>query len=169
MRPMDGFAWGTKLGVAVVLFVVAGGVHLLIGVLTPIVLPLMKPGNILLLSERSDSAAYGRSSAEWMEQEPELRTYRNVMIYVIAGLLVAAGTLELLLTWFGVRAGMTWALAGLTIVGVVTIAFWLLALGPYFRAGAPIGLQDLPPFMWVPSLAYPPAIALAWWSRMTLG
>jgi hypothetical protein len=164
---MDGFSWPSKVGVAVILFLVAGGVHLLIGALTPIVIRVMKPDNILLLSERSDSETYGRSTGDWMSAEPALRTYRNVLFHVLAGLLVAAGVMEVLLTWFGVRAGMTWALVGLTVVGGATILFWLVALIPYFQAGAPMGLGDLPPFMWIPSLAYPPALLLAWWAHLT--
>ena len=164
---MDGFAWSSKAGIAVVLFLVAGGVHLLIGALTPFVLRMMKPDSTLILSERSDSATYDRSTGEWMSAEPALRTYRNVVFHIVAGLLVAAGIMEILLAWFGVRAGMTWALAALTFVGGATILFWLVALMPYFEAGAPVGLGDLPPFIWIPSVAYPPAILLAWWARVS--
>lgn len=91
---------------------------------------------------------------------------RNAVFHVVAGLLVATGFMELLLAWFGVRAGMTWALVALSFVGGSTMVFWLVALTPYFQARAPIGLGDLPPFMWIPSMAYPPAIVLAWWARL---
>lgn len=166
---MAEFVWASKLGIAVALFLLAGGLHLVIGAVTPVALRLVRPDNSLFVTERSDTAAYGRSTAAWLAAEPELRTYRNVMLHVLAGLLFAAGLLEVALAWFGVRTGQTWALATLSVVGLATIAYWAVALLPYVDARAPLGLSDLPPFMWFPSLAYPPAIALAWWHHLGSG
>lgn len=162
---MADLSWTSKTGIAVVLFLIAGGMHLLIGALTPLGLRLAKPGDTLIVSERSDSAAYGRSTGAWMEAEPELRTYRNVMLHLLAGLLLVAGVLEVAVAWYGLREGQAWALPVLTFVGIATLAYWTVALLPYVGARAPLTLGDLPPFMWVPSLAYPPAIVLAWWAR----
>lgn len=166
---MAEFVWASKMGIAVALFLIAGGTHLVIGAVTPVALRLVKPDNSLFVTERSDTVAYGRSTAAWLAAEPELRTYRNVMLNVLAGLLFAAGLLQVALAWFGVRTGQTWALAALTVAGLVTIAYWVVALLPYIGARAPLGLGDLPPFMWLPSLVYPPAIALAWWAFISGG
>jgi hypothetical protein len=95
-------------------------------------------------------------------QQPALETYRNVMWTIAAGLLAAASLLQGAIAWFALRPGQTWALPALTLVGLVLVAFWGLALWPYGAARAPLTLADLPPFMWIPAALLVPATVCSW-------
>lgn len=161
----DPASWGSLLGVSVILFVMAGAFQILIGVFTPITLATFGwDDSSLAVSQRSDAQAYGSAPEEIMEREPAVRTFRNVVWTIVAGLLTGLGLLEIVVALFGARTAQVWAVATLTAVALVLVVFWLIALVPYFRSGAPMTLADLPPFMWVPALLHLPAVALAWWS-----
>jgi hypothetical protein len=160
---MDGaFQWASPLGVGVGLFLASAAFHFLIGVLTPVGIRLWSNDDILIASKRSDTKAFGTSPPEMIAKEPAIATYRNVMWTIVAGFLVALAVVEGAVAWFGLRAGAPWALVALAAEGIVLVAFWILAFGPYFAARAPLTLADLPPFMWVPGLLLVPAAILSW-------
>jgi hypothetical protein len=84
------------------------------------------------------------------------------LLQVIGGLLLSAGVLILGISWFALRAGQSWALAVLSVAGLVVLPIWVIVFRPYISSGASPGLADLPPFMWIPAAVLLPAIALSW-------
>lgn len=156
------FTWGSYLGVGVSLFLATAAFHFLIGVATPIAIRTIATDSTLAVSNRSDAKAYGKSPEEMIANEPALRSFRDVVWTILAGLLVGAALLEAAVTWFALRDGQAWALPTLAVEGVLLIAFWVIALWPYVKAGAPLTLADLPPFMWVPAVLLVPATVCAW-------
>lgn len=72
----------------------------------------------------------------------------------MAGLLVALGAAVMGIAWFSVRQGEAWGLWSLVGVGALALPFWVLITGKYVAAGAPLGLGDIPPFMWVTTLLW---------------
>jgi len=152
------FNWASPLGVGVALFLVGAAVHLVIGVLTPVVIETPAGTHFLFLSGRTDAALYGTDTARLLRDSPELRQLRTTLLTVVGGLLVGFAIAELGLIWFGLRAGQAWALWVLVVSGLVLLPIWFLVLRPYFAAG-PVGLGDLPPFMWIPAATLLPAIA----------
>lgn len=156
------FTWGSYLGVGVSLFLATAAFHLFIGVATPIAIRAISSDSTLIVTNRSDTKTYGKSPNEIIANEPAVRTFRNVVWTIIAGLLVGAAVVEAAVTWFGLRTGQAWALPTLAIEGVLLILFWFVALWPYVKAGAPLTLGDIPPFMWVPALLLLPATVFSW-------
>ncbi|HLE13490.1 MAG TPA: hypothetical protein VI776_01980 [Anaerolineales bacterium] len=81
---------------------------------------------------------------------------------MIAGFLLLAGVLFISIAWFGLRQAQPWTLTSLFVAGLLALAFWALALSPYFRMGIPVTIGDLPPFIWIPAVLILPAIILGW-------
>ncbi len=157
-----GFQWASPLGFSVVLFILSGVLWVVIGVLTPLMLNAKIGGQALIITSRTDAVVFGGSPADLLQASPALAQLRTILLTIIGGLLVAAGSLFVALAWFGVRQGQTWALGSLTLAGIVVLPFWLLVLWPYFQKGAPIALIDVPPFMWVPAALLIPAAVMGW-------
>jgi len=149
-----------------ILFLIGGGMWLLIGLLTPPLLDRNVGPPILFVSERTDTALFGADPREIRAVNPDLTTLRGIILRALAGLLVASGTLTLGVAWFGMREPETWALTLLTIVGLVVLPYWWVALEPYRAAGVGLRLSDIPPFMWVPAIVMPVAAALGWVDRL---
>jgi hypothetical protein len=140
----------TALAVAKWLFAAAGGFHLLIGLLTPV---FGFPPHIVGLSARTDRAMWNATSEELLQDRVvhDLRTHHHI---VIAGLLVGLGIAELALALFGIGAGIPGALYALMASGLVMLPYWIAMVLQFARAGVAVGLWDLQPFVWVPTLLW---------------
>jgi hypothetical protein len=153
--------WGTPLGAAVALFLLAGGFHALIGVLTPVAgRPNWAP-NILIYSEEADRAIFGRSPQE-LRQEADVMKLREITLGMVSGLLVGLGLLEMVVAWFGVRSGATWAVVALAGIEVFMVLFWAVGHRLWIEVGMVGGLGALQPFQYVPVFLTVPATLLAW-------
>ena len=158
----DPFKWSSPLGVSTVLFLVIGAMWLAIGALT---VPLLERGSeahIIFVSERTDTAHFGDAPSRLLGSNSALAKYRTMMLTVVAGFLLLAGTMFVLVSWFGLRNGSRWALAALCAGGLLATALWVVALVPYYRAGIKITLADAPPFIWLPAILIVPATVLGW-------
>ena len=161
-QPSFDFHWFSPLGISVVLFLLYGAIYILIGGLAPFVLNTEIDQQILIISNRTDSIVFGRAPSELRRDDPALARLRTILFTIMGGLLFVAGFFLIALTWFGLRQGQTWALAALTIGGMVVFPYWFLALRPYFQPGVNLTLADMPPFMWVPAVLLLPAVVLGW-------
>ena len=147
------------LSASVGLFLASGAFWVAIGLLIPIARDRGSGDRTLIVSPRSDTALFGDAPERLMRNDPSLGKLRAILLDVVGGLLVAAGALELVVAWFGLREREIWSLAALAGVGAGVLPFWWLVRGRYVRAGAPLALFDIPPFMWVPAaLLLPGAI-----------
>lgn len=144
-----------------VLFTIGALMHLLIGVLTPMLVHEDSSVTILFVSTRTDTALYGAAPRDLVAADPHLGALRRTILMALSGLLVGMAVLELALIWFGLRTEQGWALAALAIAGVAMLPFWYLVFRPYRAAGIPLALSDLPPFIWVPALVLLPATVLS--------
>ena len=156
----ESFKWLSPLGVSTALFIAMGVLWILIGALT---VPFHNRGTgseMLFVSHSTDAAYFGTSPSDLLASTPALAKLRTLLLTVIAGFLLLAGSTFVFLAWFGLRQGLAWALATLAIGGVLAIAWWALALLPYFRSGIRVTIGDLPPFMWIPAFLILPAIVL---------
>jgi hypothetical protein len=154
----ESFRWMSPLGASVALFLAIGILWLLIGALT---VPLHDKG-AGFVSPATDTAFFGKNPSDLLASDPAFRKLRTLLLTVIAGFLLLSGSLFVSLAWFGLKAGFAWALPALSIGCLLAIALWALALLPYFRAGIPVTVGDLPPFMWVPAALIVPATVLGW-------
>lgn len=153
------FTWSSPLGAAVALFLASGALWVFIGVAIPIGVR-ARWGSPMIVSSRTDAGLLGSELAELEARQPAVRSVRTVMGDWLAGLLAAAGVLVMAVAWFGLRSGAWWAWWTLVLVELLVLPFWVLSLAPYVRAGAPLALGDLPPFMWVPAALLVPAAIL---------
>lgn len=151
----------SMLTASVVMFMLIGALWVFVGVLA---VPLHKKGSeatIAFVSGRTDTAFFGKTPSEMMS-DPAVSAFRTMMITIISGGLVGAGVLLMFVTWHGIRAGHLWALVGVSAACLLAVAFWLIALAPYPRAGVKLTLGDAPPFIWVPALLWLPATVLGY-------
>jgi len=157
----DPFRWTNPLGVSVVLFLAIGALWLLIGLLA---VPLHKRANpdYLFVSTPTDTAYFGAAPSELAPAGSALAKLRTLLLTVISGFLLLAVVLLISVAWFGLRQGQPWALASLALGILLAVAFWALALLPYFQARVPVSLGDLPPFIWIPAALLVPATILGW-------
>ncbi len=156
------FRWLSPLGISTVLFLVMGALWIFVGTLT---VPLHDPtpnATALFVTPRTDTAYFGAPPPELLAADPALIKLRTLLLTVLAGFLLLAGTSFIFLAWFGLRQGHGWALAALGAGSALAVVWWALALLPYVRAGVGLTLGDLPPFMWVPAALLLPAVALGW-------
>lgn len=162
---MADLAWSSPLGLSVTLFLVAASIHVLIGVATPFVLHLgpRGPGG-LLFSARTDAVAFGPDAVTRVEQDPGLAKAHVLTLDLLAGLMLALGVCELLLAWFGLRAGQAWAFAALTASAIIMLVYGGFVFSRYVASGVVPSLGDLPPFLWVHVGASVPAIAAGAWA-----
>jgi len=162
----EDFRWISPIGLGVTLFLATAGIHLVVGILTPILLgspAYSDPGrSILFVSNRTDTALYGASPADLLTADPHLVLLRRTILIALAGLLVGFGVVEAFLAWFGLGGAHSWALAALALSGVAMLPFWLLVLRPYLEAGIALTLGDVPPFIWVPAALLVPATVASW-------
>lgn len=155
------FRWFSPLGISVALFLFYGAFYIFIGALTPVMMNSEIGRQVTVSSAQKDSALLGGPLPELLKASPALAKLRTMLLNMIGGLLVVAGILVMAVAWFGLRPGQIWALATLTIAGVVVLPFWWLVFRPFAHAGIGVGL-DLPPFMLVPGLLLLPAALLGW-------
>ena len=105
---------------------------------------------------------FGKDPSELLNGNSELMKLRTILLMMLAGLLVFAGCIQVSIAWFGLRCGQKWALTTLAIAGLIQFPFWYLVLKPYIKASIHLGLSDIPPFIWLPSVLLLPAIILGW-------
>ena len=154
------FRWISPLGASVAIFLGIGFLWILIGALT---VPLHNKGlGAGFVSESTDTAYFGTNPSDLLANDPPYRKLRTLLLTVIAGLLLLAGSLFVAIAWFALKLGQVWAVPALGLAEPLALLFWALALLPYFRSGIPVTLGDLPPFMWIPGVLIVPAILLGW-------
>ena len=156
------FQWLSPLGISVVLFLISGIVHILIGTLTPIMVNSEFGRRILIISNRTDTELFGTEPSELLQKNPELAKFRTLFFSNAGGSLIVIGIFILSMAWFGLRQHEFWAFLTLTITSIIVIPFWYLTFQPYLQAGISINFSDLPPIFWIPTLVLIPAIVLGW-------
>lgn len=50
----------------------------------------------------------------------------------------------------------------MTIDGLAVLPLWYLVFRPYLRADISLSIGDMPPFIWVPTVLFVPAVVLGW-------
>lgn len=155
------FQWLSSHGISVILFLLCGLLYFVIGVLTPFLINSGIGSRALIITNRTDAVVFGEDPGKILDEDPRIFTLRTILLRMIGGMLAAIGIFQLAITWFGLRAGETWALAALAIGGVLVLPFWFFALKPYIEKTT-LTLADIPPFMWVPAALLLPAVILGY-------
>jgi len=156
------FHWASALGVSVVLFLLSGILHLLIGILTPLAVDSEFSRRILMISNRADAAFFGVEPLQLLQRTPELAKLRAVLSPVIGGWLISIGLFTIAVTWFGLRNFQPWSLFTLGGCGVILAIFWIITIRQYLQAGVQIHFAELPPLFWIPAATLIPAMILGW-------
>ncbi len=160
-QPFD-FRWLSPLGISVILFLLLGVMHIVIGILTPMfVRPDRLTSNILLTSTRTDTALLGASPEALVARDRPLGLVRMVTTNWLAAYMLGLGILQVALAWFGLRAGQSWALWGLTLAGLAMVPAIGISIAPFSRVGAMPGLGEMPPF--ITALVLIPIAAVLGW------
>ena len=156
------FHWLSPLGVSIMLFLLSGILHFLIGVLTPFLMDSEFGRKILFISNRTDTEFFGTEPSLLLQQNPEVDKMRKLLSGGVGGFLAAIGIFMIAVSWFGLRGQQPWALITLALCGIILVIGWYLTLDVYIRAGIRLTLADLPPVFWIPAVTLLPAIVLGW-------
>jgi hypothetical protein len=157
------FRWLSPLGISVILFSLYGLLSLVVGVVIPLILRKATdlPGNILFLSQRTDTTLFGRVPSELIAEDSVLATLRFLMINWLGGLWLCFGIFQLALTWFGLRAGQVWALVTLTLADLLLIPYFVRIIRVYTGRGVHPNMVELPPLFSL-QVIVPIAAILGW-------
>lgn len=155
------FHWLSPLGISVALFLFYGAFYIFIGVLTPVMADTEMGRQVTISSPEKDNALLGGRTSDLLQANPAMAKLRSMLLNIVGGLLVAAGSLVIAVTWFSLRQGQLWALVALALAGVVVLPFWWLVFRPFAEAGIRVGLA-LPPFMLIPGVLLMPAVVIGW-------
>lgn len=147
-------------GWSAALFIAGGIVWILIGALAVPMMNTPAGRSTLIFSSATDTKAFGATPQEVLDAEPNVDTLRTVLLRILAGFLVVGGLMVVAVAWFGWRGGASWAYATLTATALLVLPFWYFGAKPILDAGAEVRFFDIPPFMWVPTALWAPAIAL---------
>ena len=158
----DSFSWSSPLGVSVALFLVYGAIHLVSGGIYALVAETDISRQGLFFSPGPDRALFGTSPADLIRDDRAVVQLRTLSFLAIAALLVGLAIAELSLTWFGLHEGQRWALVALAASGLAMVPFLALVFRAYLAAGAPLGLSEIPPWIWVSGVLFVPATVLGW-------
>jgi len=156
------FRWLSPLGLSVLLFLISGIVHILIGSLTPLMVNSEFGKKILIISNRTDTELFGTEPSELLRNNPELAEFRTLFFSNAGGSLIIIGIFIISLTWFGLKQNELWAFITLVITGLIVLPFWYLTFRQYIHAGISFTFSDLPPVFWIPATILLPAIILGW-------
>jgi hypothetical protein len=156
------FRWLSPLGISVLLFLISGTLHLLIGILTPILMDAGLAKKVLFISNRTDTELFGTEPSALLQKNPEMVKLRTVLKGVMGGWIAVIGIFILSVTWFGLRQHEFWSLITLGFTGAIIIPFWYVTFRPYLQMNIHFTLSDLPPIFWVPAVLLIPAVILGW-------
>jgi len=159
-EPVSTFEWLSPLGISVILFLITGGLYVLIGIAWAF---LGKSGlavSLLIVSARTDAIVFGQAPPELLRSNEALDRFRSILFAMLSGMLLFAGILEIALAWFGLRERQGWSLAALVIARFAVLPYWYRALRPYMEPQVRLRLGDVPPFIWVPAALIVPATVL---------
>ena len=158
----NSFSWLSPLGISVLLFLISGVLHFLIGALTPFAIESEFGRKILMISNHTDTALFGTEPSQLLQKNPELAKLRVLLSGVMGGWLVVLGIFIMSVTWFGLRQHQMWSLITLGTTGLIILPFWYITFRPYLQAGVTFGFSDIPPILWIPALTLIPAVVLGW-------
>lgn len=145
-----------------VLFVVSGGVWVLIGVLAPLLMDTGTGRQMVFMSPGADAELYGRAPSEVLAPGTDIGLFRVSAFRALAGMLVVGGVMVIgvAVWWLGDRTAAPLVL--LSIVSAAVLPYWWFVTAPYRSAGIRLTLGDLPPFMWIPGTLMFLATVLGW-------
>lgn len=155
-------SWRSARVVGVILFLAYGAIHVFFGAVYLVVAETDVGNRTLFASPGLDQALFGAPPVDLLRDDRALAQLRSILYLVIAGLFVSLGIVQLALTWFGLHQAHRWAVAALGASGLAMVLFWVLVFRTYVAAGVPIGLVDIPPWIWIPQVLLVPATLLGW-------
>jgi hypothetical protein len=120
-----------------------------------------RPVGFGLFHPRPDEAVFGNRSLPDDLQRP-FAIYRAMHWHLLGGVMVSFGLIQVAVSWFALLDHQAWALWTLTIADLAMLPFWTSVLDPYRRAGVRLRLVEIPPILWIPWFAVPPAALLGW-------
>ena len=165
-NPSFHFHWNSPLGYSVMLFLLVNLMYLIIGVLTPIAFRLYGTQLThrfgLVFSPRSDVAAFGKSSADLIHDQPAAQYTKVTIYYMLSGLYLAVAILHFCLVWFGLRSGQPWALWALTFANLSIVLLFFFGVRYFSTHVTPLSLGDLYPYVLLPAVVFPIASVLGW-------
>lgn len=121
------FHWKSRLGVAVALFLIIGGVNFSLAVTVPITLHLFGPASAggLVLSDVADSAFLGRPLSGIASSDPAMAPFLVVFMDTMCAFMMAFAVLQIGVAWYALRRAQMWALWSSLLSNLAVVPYYV--------------------------------------------
>jgi hypothetical protein len=132
------FRWRSRLGLAVVLFLLYGAINVFASVFVPLLLQMNGAGGAggaLVLDSEADAMLVGRTLADLDRADPRLGAFLVSLMDTMCAYMMAFAIVHLGVTWFALRQGRAWALWVLLIGDLAIFPYYMVIGQTYARLG----------------------------------
>src|SRR5439155_19955050 len=140
--PRPPFRWKSRLGVAVMLFLIIGGLNFVLAVAVPIALHLGGAaafGGQLVLGDAADHCAFlGRCLSDIESSDPAMAAFLVAFMDTMCAFMMSFAVLQIGLAWYSLRRAQLWALWS-SLISILAAVPYYLAIGwMWAQRGIPV-------------------------------
>ena len=140
--PRPPFRWKSRLGVAVTLFLILGGLNFSFAVAVPITLHLFGAasfGGQLVLGDGADHCAFlGRCLSDIERSDPAMAAFLVAFMDTMCAFMMSFAVLQIGLAWYALRRAQKWALWSSLISNLAAVPYYLAIGWMWAERGIPV-------------------------------
>jgi hypothetical protein len=142
--PRPPFRWKSRLGVAVMLFLIIGGLNFVLAIAVPITLHLGGAaafGGQLVLGDAADHCAFlGRCLSDIDSSDPVMAAFLVAFMDTMCAFMMSCAVLQIGLAWYALRRAQQWALWSSLISNLAIVPYYLAIGWMYAQRGIRLDL-----------------------------
>ena len=136
------FRWKTRLGVAVTLFLILGGVNFSFAVAVPITLHLFGAASLggqLVLGDGANHCAFlGRCLSDIERSDPAMAAFLVAFMDTMCAFMMSFAVLQIGVAWYALRRAQMWALWSSLVSNLAVVPYYLAIGWMYAQRGIPV-------------------------------
>ena len=140
--PRPPFRWKSRLGVAVLLFLIIGGLNFVLAVAVPITLHLFGAASLggqLVLGEGADHCAFlGRCLSDIERSDPAMAAFLVAFMDTMCAFMMSFAVLQIGVAWYALRRAQMWALWSSLISTLAAVPYYLAIGWMWAQRGIPV-------------------------------
>ena len=140
--PRPPFRWKSRLGVAVTLFLILGGLNFSFAVAVPITLHLFGAasfGGQLVLGDGADHCAFlGRCLSDIERSDPAMAAFLVAFMDTMCAFMMSFAVLQIGVAWYALRRAQMWALWSSLISNLAAVPYYLAIGWMWAERGIPV-------------------------------
>ncbi len=136
------FRWKSRLGVAVLLFLILGGVNFSFAVAVPITLHLFGAASLggqLVLGDGADHCAFlGRCLSDIERSDPAMAAFLVAFMDTMCAFMMSFAVLQIGVAWYALRQARMWALWSSLVSNLAAVPYYLAIGWMWAERGIPV-------------------------------